>query len=516
MDLDPQQTIAPESKGGVDATTTDHQARRKMDHSLATSLAWRAIADWTSQILTWASLFIVVRLLTPADFGLVGMAVVLVPYLKFLTEFGIPRTVVTLRDLTNEQLAQLNSVTTLLSLGCFGLACLMAKPMELFFRTPGLALVVIITCLAVIPQGLRAVSEGLLSKEMRFPLLSLYDAIRSIVAAIVTLAMAYFGYGYWSLVWGNVIGTTFRCVLVLRARPFPYARPVLNTIREPLRFGWHVLVSIIALNSYERLDNVTAGRVLGRSALGFYAMAWNLAYVPLEKVTSLVTTVLPTYFAAVQKDMVALRRYARTLTEGISLATFPATVGLGLVARELVPVALGKRWEGVIAPLEVLSVYVAVRSIIPVLSRVMTAVGNARFVMWNDLAALCFLPIAFFVGSHWGVAGIAWGWVVGYPFVAIPLCLKTFKTIGMTFREYFQSLRPALDGTVLMASAVFALKWGLPHSLPLIVRLVLEIATGAIAYVGAILLLHRPRVMAFVRTAQEFRRTRAEKKKKLQ
>jgi O-antigen/teichoic acid export membrane protein len=170
----------------------------------------------------------------------------------------------------------------------------------------------------------------------------------------------------------------------------------------------------------------------------------------------------------------------------------------------------------VIAPLEVLSVYVAVRSIIPVLSRVMTAVGNARFVMWNDLAALCFLPIAFFVGSHWGVAGIAWGWVVGYPFVAIPLCLKTFKTIGMTFREYFQSLRPALDGTVLMASAVFALKWGLPHSLPLIVRLVLEIATGAIAYVGAILLLHRPRVMEFVRTAQEFRRTRAEKKKKLQ
>ena len=485
-----------------------------MDHSLARSLAWRAIADWTSQILTWASLLIVVRLLTPADFGLVGMAVVLVPYLKFITEFGIPRTVVTLRDLTDDQLAQLNSVTTLLSLACFGLACLLAKPMELFFRTPGLALVVIVTCLAVIPQGLRAVSEGLLSKEMRFPLLSLYDAIRSIVAAIVTLAMAYFGYGYWSLVWGNVIGTAVRCVLVLRARPFPYARPVYSAIREPLRFGWHVLVSIVALNSYERLDNVTAGRVLGRSALGFYAMAWNLAYVPLEKVTSLVTTVLPTYFAAVQKDMVALRRYVRTLTEGMALATFPATVGLGLVARELIPVALGKRWEGVIAPLEVLSVYVAVRSIIPVLGRVLTAVGNARFVMWNDLAALCFLPVAFYVGSHWGVAGIAWGWVVGYPFVAIPLCIKAFKTIGMTFREYLQALRPALDGTIVMALAVGALKWGLPHAIPLVVRLILEILTGAMAYAGTVFLVHRPRVMAFVRTAQDFRRARKDKKNK--
>lgn len=510
--LEPQQTITPEDKNVVSAgPKTDYKAQRKMDHSLARSLAWRAAADWTSQVLTWASLLIVVRLLTPADFGLVGMAVVLVPYLKFLTEFGIPRTVVTLRDLTEEQLAQLNSVTALLSVFCFAVACALAKPIEMFFRTPGLALVVIVTCLAVLPQGLRAVSEGLLSKEMRFPLLSLYDAIRSIVAAIVTLAMAYLGYGYWALVWGNVIATAFRCVLILRVRPHRYAWPRLETIREPLRFGWHVLVSIVALNSYERLDNVTAGRVLGRSALGFYAMAWNLAYVPLEKVTSLVTTVLPTYFAAVQKDLVALRRYVRTLTEGMALATFPATVGLGLVAGELIPFALGKKWDGVIAPLQVLSVYVAVRSIIPVLSRVLTAVGNARFVMWNDLAALCFLPIAFYVGSHWGVTGIAWGWIIGYPFVAIPLCIKAFRTIEMTFGEYFQALRPALDGTVAMSIAVIALKWAVPHSVPLLVRLLLEIVVGAVAYLGTVLLLHRPRVMAFVRTAQNFRKNRKKK-----
>ena len=131
---------------------------------------------------------------------------------------------------------------------------------------------------------------------MQFPLLSLYEAARSISAAVVTLVMAYMGYGYWALVWGNVIGTFLRCVLVARRKPVRFAKPVLSKIREPLMFGWHVLVSIVALNSYERLDNVTAGRVLGRSALGIYAMAWNLAYVPLEKVTSLVTIVLPSYF----------------------------------------------------------------------------------------------------------------------------------------------------------------------------------------------------------------------------
>jgi teichuronic acid exporter len=488
--------------------------RRQMDQSLASSLAWRAVADWSSQILTWASLLIVVRLLTPADFGIVGMAVVLLPYLRFVAEFGIPRTVVTLRSLTDNQLAQLNSVTALLSLVCFGAACVLAKPLEYFFRTPGLAPVIIVTCLVILPQGVRAVSEGLLAKEMRFPLLSLYDAIRSIAAAIVTLVMAYFGFGYWALVWGNVAGVFLRCVMIVRIRPVRFARPVLKSIRDPLRFGWHVLVSVVASNSYERLDNVTAGRFLGQSALGVYAMAWNLSYVPLEKVTSLVTTVVPSYFAAVQDDMVALRRYLRTLTEALALATFPATVGLGLIARELIPIALGKKWDGVILPLQILTIYATVRSIVPLFGRVLTAVGNARYVMWNDLIALGLLPVAFVIGSRWGVAGIASGWVVGYPFIAIPLAVKTFRTIDMPFSEYLQALRPALDGTIAMSVAVISLKYLLPHGVPMLIQLILEIAAGALVYCGTIFLFHRSRVMAFLSTAQNFRKARAEKRRK--
>ena len=80
---------------------------KKLDKHLAHSLAWRAATNWASQVVSWASLFVVVRLLTPADFGIVAMALVLLPYLRILGEFGIPQTIVNLRDLTDEQLAQL-------------------------------------------------------------------------------------------------------------------------------------------------------------------------------------------------------------------------------------------------------------------------------------------------------------------------------------------------------------------------------------------------------------------------
>src|SRR5690349_16864869 len=148
-----------------------------MDRSLAGSLAWKAIGDWISQAFAWASLLIVVRLLTPADFGLVAMAVILLPYLRYVGEFGIPRVIVNFPDLSEDQIAQLNTFSLLLGIVCFGIAALVAYPAALFFRTPKLAAVVVVTCSALIPWGFRAVSEGLLNKELRFRLLSMYDAI---------------------------------------------------------------------------------------------------------------------------------------------------------------------------------------------------------------------------------------------------------------------------------------------------------------------------------------------------
>jgi teichuronic acid exporter len=501
-DSDPTGALPPDAGSATETPIAPGPASRKMDSSLAKSLMWRAAADWTSQILSWVSLLVVVRLLTPADFGIAAMAVVFFPYLRYLGEFGVPQIIITLRDLTESQIAQLNTVAVFLGIVFFGFAVCLARPIAWFFRIPKLAPVVIVTCIALIPLGARAVPEGLLRKEMKFKLLSFFDALRDIVAAMGTLVLAWLGFGYWALVWGNLMGTTVRALLIVATRPHAFAWPHLRSIRHSLSFGWHVLVSVLAWSAYERLDNLTAGRMLGQVALGFYGMAWTLANVPIEKLTSLVTNVLPSYLAAAQKDPPALRRYVRTLTETLALATFPATIGLGLVARELVPVALGHKWDGVILPLEILSTYAAFRSIVALLPKVLTAVGNARFVMWNDLAALIILPVAFYIGSHWGTAGIAWGWVAAYPLVAVPLYWKMFKTIQLKPGDYFHSLRPALESTLAMAIAVGVLKWQLAERAPVLLQLIFEISAGAMVYVSSAWLLHRKRMLVILDMAK--------------
>lgn len=476
--------------------------------SLASNLAWRAVANWSSQIVSWAALLVVVRLLSPADFGLVGMSVVLYNYLRLLGTFGIPSTILRHRDLSEEALAQLNTIATAFGVGAFLLACLLVWPLALFFRTPRVAEVALVTCSGLIPMGIRNVPEALMNKNMRLKSLSVFDALRDIMSAGVTILLAWLGFHFWALVLGNLLSDVARCGVILAVQRNRFAWPRLAVIRQPLLFGWHVLVWTFAWSTYSTLDNATAGRVLGQSALGLYGMAWNLANTPLEKIVTLVTTLIPAYLSRVQTDMTALRQYVRSLSEAIALTTFPATIGLALVARQGIPLIMGPKWTGMIVPLEVLSVYAAFRSLVALLPKVLTAVGNARFVMWVEVIGLFLMPLSFWIGSHWGIGGIAFGWVFAYPVIAFALYWKTLKTVEMSAGEYIRALRPALDGSAAMVVAVLWFQWLVRGTRSNWIHLIAEIGIGAVMYVGVVALLHRERIVYFLSIAKRFRGTK--------
>lgn len=503
----PELTVAPGGPGNSGDFPADAPLK---EESLASNLAWRAMANWSSQVVSWAALLVVVRLLSPADFGLVGMSVVLFWYLKFLGTFGITATVIRHRELSEETLAQLNTMGVVFGVGSFLLACLLAWPASLFFRTPRMIPVAVVTCIALIPLGFRSVPEGLMNQKMRLKSLSLLDAARDIMSALVTVLLAWLGFRYWALVLGNLLSEVARCAIILSVQRHRFAWPRAATIREPLAFGWRVLVGSFAWSTYNTLDNVTAGRMLGQAALGLYGMAWNLANMPLEKIVSLVTTLIPAYLSRVQTDMAALRHYVRSLTEVIALSMFPVTVGLALVARQAVPLIMGQKWIGMVAPLQVLSVYAGFRAIVALLPKVLTAVGNSRFVMRVEVTGLGVMPLAFWIGSHWGIKGIAFGWVFAYPIVALPHCWKVLKTIDMGVGDYIRALRPALDGSAVMALVIVAFKYGLRSTQPRWFSLLAEIGAGAAVYVITLMLLHRDRVLHFLSIAKGLRRPKVQ------
>ncbi len=472
-------------------------SRERLDRSLVKGLAWTGAAKWASQLLTWGATIVVARLLLPEHYGLVGMATIYLGLVILLNEFGFGTAIVAMRELTAGQVAQLNSVAVLFGLASFGLSFAAAPLLARFFDAPELAAVIVAMSTAFVIGSFRTVPQALMQKELRFPRLAVIEGSQAVLRAAAMVAMAAAGLGLWTLVFGNILGALLWTGLTLASRRHRFARPRWREIQPAVRFSWQILGARIGWYIYSHADFAIAGRILGKGPLGAYSFAWTLAGLPVEKVTALVGRVTPAIFAAVQKENESLRRYLVNLTEGLALITFPAAVGLALVADTLVPLVLGEQWLGAVAPLRLLAVYASFRSIVTLLPQILNVTGHTRFGMWNAYLAAVVLPVAFYIGARWGTTGIAAAWIIAHPLVTLPVYWRVFTRIELPVGRYLRGLWPATSAVILMAAVVFVAREAGPAAWPDAARLALQAGSGALAYGLVMFLFHRERLRAF-------------------
>lgn len=504
-------------------SATEHN---RLDHSFIKGIAWTGAAKWSIQVFTWAMTIIIARLLTPDDYGIMAMAGVYIGMLELLTEFGIGSSIIYVSGLSENQIAQVNSLSILFGVAGFVISCGLAVPLGQLFDAPALPGVVAVMGVGFIIRSLQTVPSALLQKEHKFKVLSLIGIVRGIAQSSIVVLFAWLGFRYWSLVVGTLLGSALGAGLTLMVRRHALARPHATSLSHVLKFSWKLLITRFTWYTNSNIDFIIAGRVLGQTALGNYNLAWTLAMTPMEKVTTLISSVTPAFYSAVKEDPSALRRYLLRPIEAISLVLFPTMAGMSLVASDAVPTVLGAKWEASIPALQFLSIHVCMRSITPLFPQVLTAVGEMGFLMWNEIVSLFLLSGALLYGSRWGITGIAAAWVIAYPVNMIPLYWRTHQKIGLSHEEFLCALLPAINGTICMSLVVLAVKWILhghivpedwfsvqgytyiENFLPMLqglldghfghgVRLTIQVACGALAYALAIWLFHRKRLLAF-------------------
>jgi len=473
---------------------------RPLDRSMARAVAWNAAARWLSQLLSWASTIAVARLLTPYDYGLIGMGALYLELAMLISQAGIGDTIITLRDLTHQQIAELNTISLILGVGLVGLSCALALPIAGFFSAPPLFAVLVASSGMFLFNAFQVVPRALLQRELRFKLLASIDTLRALFQIGVTLLFAFLKFRYWSLVISYVCGSALASSLTCYRRPHEFARPKLSHLRAELKYSFQVLLSRVAWYAYENADFGVAGRVLGEVPLGNYTVAWTISSAPVEKITNLVTGVTPAYFSAVQGHRAELRRYLLRLTELLSFVTIPVSVGLALSADSVVAVLLGPKWYGVIGPLRLLGVFVAARSITTILPNLLTAIGDAGFVMWATVSFAIVMPIAFLVGSRWGTTGIAAAWVFACPVIVAPMYGRVFKKIELPIREYLVTILPAVNGSIVMTAVVLLVRSVVRPRSTSPLTLIFIVLLGILSYTGALFVFHRKRVFRLIQT----------------
>ena len=228
--------------------------------------------------------------------------------------------------------------------------------------------------------------------------------------------------------------------------------------------------------------------------MGAYTIAWTIASTPVEKITNMITRVTPAFFSAVQDDKPHLRRYLLAITDGLSLLTFPASLGMALVADQFVLVVLGPKWAAAIIPLRLLALYAAMRSITTVFPSMLFAMRHSRFVMWNTIIAAIVFPAAFYYSSRWGTTGIGMTWILLYPLITAPFVWRTFVATELSVWTYLRSMVPALRASLVMIIMVLGVRAATPAAWSLVVRFTISVLTGALSYSAVLLIAERQRM----------------------
>lgn len=481
----------PGFEGGVPDAPTDRLAR---DRSLVHGVAWNGVVRLVVQTAAWGSTLVVARLLSPDDYGVMGLATLFLGLIELVTEFGIGIAVATRKELTETQAQELNSVAAMMGFAGTIVICLIAPLAGHFFHDGRLPLVLMALSLTFLLNSFRSVPWGLLQRELRFKRLAIYDGIQALALAALSVVLAALGFRYWTLVIASIMSALITALVAILRHPVAFRRPQFRALRGLLSFSGSIVGQRAAWYGYSNADFFVAGKLLGSGPLGNYSLAWNLSHVT-DKVTALVLQVTPSVLAKVQDDNAEMRRYVIRISEALSLTVLPLMVGLALVAGDFVRLVLGAKWEAMITPLRILSAYATVGVIMPLFGQVLNVTGGERFAMTNNFLQLLVMPVLFAIGGYyWGVNGIAIAWVVGHPFLALRLARYTLRRIELPLTQYFrESLVPSLTGCVLMAVAVLALQlaWADGHGA---LRFGSEIALGAATYCGTMLFLFRERL----------------------
>jgi PST family polysaccharide transporter/lipopolysaccharide exporter len=304
-------------------------------------------------------------------------------------------------------------------------------------------------------------------------------------AADFTLAVGY-GLVYqnvWALVIGSVASSLTRVVASYGLHPY---RPSLvfdvSKAKEMLSYGKWITVNTALGFVLTEGDDIIVGRLLGATALGYYKLAYRIGRVPTSEMSAVINDVVFAAYSKLQNDSAALRDAVLRTIQFVSFVSFPATVGLIIVAPLLIEVVLGEQWLRIVPVVRLLALDGLSRSITSILRRVWNAVGYPDYGTKISGVRLLIIGALIFPAIEWyGLEGVAIVLVVGRVAVMPVGLYLTRSLIQLRYWQFFGEIKYALATSLAMGATILLAQEVIRFQSSL-VELVFTIGLGVITY----------------------------------
>lgn len=466
-----------------------HPGEAGLARRLAVASAWTLLRRWSIRGIGLVSTLILIRLLSPEDFGIVTAAAVLNEILQSLTTTGFGLALIRMRTPAR---AHYDTVFTfsLLRGGVIGAALVATAGLQAdFMREPRIVGVIHVMAVTALLGALENVRLVDLRRELRYELIMRYEVAKKLIGFAIALPLALWLRNYWALV--VAIPLTRLVTLPIGYWLVPYRPAIsLSAWRELLSFSKWIFLGNVFLVIQGHSVTLMLGRFTGMAVLGLYTVTRQLCELPVSEIAAPLRD--PSYagYARVWQDRATLRRYVLGILGLKTLIVLPMSAGIAVTGPELVPLALGARWLEAV-PLVPMIAWIVV------LNAVREDLTDVFIVLDRQAAYVTALGVLSVVRVGFGLWAVIAGGLVGLLRVllataavnAVIWLWLACRYLGVDRRGLWEAIGRPWAAVAVMSGAVLALSPVLPAGLlwtELARSVAAKVAAGVVTYVGTV------------------------------
>ncbi len=466
--------------------------------------AWRYITYFSGKLMIFIGTIALARLLSKDDFGVVGYALTAIAFLDVVSDLGVSPALIYYPE--NERTS-----TTAFWIGqaiawaLFGLTWVLAPLMAIYFRDDRVIPVVRVLALTYPFNALGETHGAVLYKKLDFGRTFLPDLSQAITKGVVSVVLAFAGFGAWSLVWGQVSGALISSIAFWFAYPWrPAFKFDLEAAGPLVTYGMKYVGSSVLAMLLLNLDYLLVGRYLGSEALGVYTLAFRLPELLILQFARILSTVIFPIYTKMRDIPGSLTRGFLLTTRYVSLLSIPLGIGLALIARPFTIVVLSEKWVDAIPAMQAIAIYATLLSLTYNSGSAYKAEGHPQVNTYLGLLRLAFLFPALWWAVNIAKSIVAVGWMQA----ATALIAGTMNMFVVTrflkfpLRDIWKALQPAIRASFFMALSVL-ISLRVLNDFMSIWQLIVSVLAGAATYLGVLWYFNRADIYDITKQLQK-------------
>lgn len=458
------------------------------------SLLYSGLGKTVSKVLNVVALLVVLKLISASAFGVASIVLAIFSILRAVTELGLGVAIVQAQDITREEIDSLFWLSLLVSGTLYALLVAVAPLVGWFYGEPQLTGLLQVYGLSVVVFSFYFVPKNLLTKEMAFGRIVFAENASLLGSSVIMVTLAYYGFGAWSIILGELGNRVGRLGLFHVFRPYwPRWQFNWEEVWPRVSFGLYATGSRLLYNFYINADYLLVGRLFGTEAVGIYTMAYRIISDPVRTLASTINDVAYPAFSKLQNELDRLRTYFSTIARANLSLIGLVLVVIGVHIQDLLVVGGYEKYFDAIPLVYVFALVGVFRSVAALIPQLLNAVGQARLNFFYAIFSSVLMPVAFFIGGQVSLTGVAWAWVVAYPLVVVVLLYFSARVLDTPFASVVGTIAPG--GLVLLPAlgAGLGLQWLTDTYLPTMPILALGIGVLGTLAVGLGLIVLRER-----------------------